>query len=85
MGAWIYVFDHARFAVTDAKGQFKIENVPPGKYRLVVRQPDGGLFAEHEVEIAAENTVQHDVEFSECDLNIDPGVRREATNANPQP
>jgi plastocyanin len=34
MSAWVYVFDHPYFAVTDAKGRFTIKDVPPGKYTL---------------------------------------------------
>jgi plastocyanin len=36
MFAYVSVFDHPYFAVTDEKGSFKIENVPPGKYTLEV-------------------------------------------------
>jgi hypothetical protein len=32
--AWIYVSDHPYATVTDANGEFLIENVPPGRYRL---------------------------------------------------
>jgi plastocyanin len=34
MFAWVSVFDHPYFAVTDKDGSFKIANVPPGKYKL---------------------------------------------------
>ncbi len=34
MEAWIYPVQNPYFAVTDAKGNFKIEGVPPGKYRV---------------------------------------------------
>jgi plastocyanin len=34
MSAWVHVFDHPYFAVTDAKGRFTIKDVPPGKYTL---------------------------------------------------
>jgi hypothetical protein len=40
MLAWIYVFDHALFAVTDETGRFRIENVPIGTYTMQSRQPD---------------------------------------------
>jgi plastocyanin len=40
MRGWIYVFDHAAFGITDAQGKFTIRAVPPGRYRLVIRQPD---------------------------------------------
>ena len=32
----VWSFDHPYFAVTDAKGEFAIENAPPGTWRLVV-------------------------------------------------
>lgn len=38
MGAWIVVTDGPYVAVTDEKGNFKIENVPPGSYTLEVWQ-----------------------------------------------
>jgi len=34
MNAWVRVFDHPYFAVTDADGKFEIKNAPAGKYRL---------------------------------------------------
>jgi hypothetical protein len=36
MGAYVHVFEHPWFAVTDAKGAFTIKDVPPGSYRLQV-------------------------------------------------
>ncbi|HEX7942138.1 MAG TPA: carboxypeptidase regulatory-like domain-containing protein [Gemmatimonadaceae bacterium] len=35
MSAFILVFSHPFFAVTDATGRYRIENVPPGTYTLV--------------------------------------------------
>ncbi len=34
MFAWVSVFDHPYFAVSDKDGRFTIKNVPPGKYTL---------------------------------------------------
>jgi plastocyanin len=34
MRGFVFVTDAARYAVTDAEGNFKIEGVPPGKYKL---------------------------------------------------
>ena len=42
MCGWIYVFEHSHFAVTDARGEFRIPGVPPGEYRLHIVQPDPG-------------------------------------------
>ncbi|MGE3959144.1 MAG: carboxypeptidase regulatory-like domain-containing protein [Vicinamibacterales bacterium] len=35
MSAFILVFSHPFFAVTDASGRYRIDNVPPGSYTLV--------------------------------------------------
>ena len=35
MNGWVLSLDHGYFAVTDADGNFKIDGVPPGKYKLV--------------------------------------------------
>lgn len=36
MGAWLVVADHPYYAVTDEKGAFRLTDVPPGDYELVV-------------------------------------------------
>ena len=51
MAAWVYVFDHDDFAVTDADGRFRIPDVPPGSYRVSVRQPGGRLAREMSVDV----------------------------------
>lgn len=38
MKSYISVFDHPYFAVTDDTGYYKIDNIPPGKYEVVVWQ-----------------------------------------------
>ena len=35
MKTWIGVFDHPFFATTDDSGYYKIENIPPGDYRVI--------------------------------------------------
>jgi plastocyanin len=54
MNAFILVFSHPFFAVTDAEGRYRIDNVPPGAYGVIawnegvssdaqtVMVPDGG-------------------------------------------
>jgi len=36
MKAWIRVFDHPYFAVTDADGKFEIKNAPAGDFHMVI-------------------------------------------------
>ncbi len=50
--AWILVFDHPYFAVTERSGTFAIDNVPPGTYRVKAWHPQLGI-AEQSVTIAA--------------------------------
>lgn len=42
MSAWIVVRDNPYFAVTDSKGRYKIDDIPPGQYRLVVWHETAG-------------------------------------------
>jgi len=53
MKAWIFVVPHPWFAVTDAKGRFKLENVPPGRWKLLLRHPQTGKQERHEIEVRA--------------------------------
>ena len=55
MNAFVLVFSHPFFAMTDDEGRYRIENVPPGTYNLIawnegtasepksVTVPDGGI------------------------------------------
>jgi len=42
MKAWVRVFDHPYYAVTDKDGNFEIKDAPAGKYNLVVWHGSGG-------------------------------------------
>ena len=54
MNAFILVFGHPFFAITDTDGRYRIENIPPGSYSVkawnegtfsepkTVTVPDGG-------------------------------------------
>jgi protocatechuate 3,4-dioxygenase beta subunit len=35
MNAFILVFNHRFFSVTDADGRYRIDNVPPGTYNVI--------------------------------------------------
>jgi plastocyanin len=70
MVAWIYAFDHPHFAVTDAAGRFRIENVPPGRHRLAIRHPGGGLKRDLALEVVADQTTREDVRFTSSDLSV---------------
>jgi len=50
MFAWASVFDHPYFAVSDKDGNFKIENVPPGKYTIKAAHRKAGT-ATQEIEV----------------------------------
>ena len=55
MNAYILVFSHPFFAMTDSQGRYRIENVPPGTYGVIawnegtpsetrpITVPDGGI------------------------------------------
>lgn len=42
MRGWIRVYDHPYFAVTNANGEFTIENAPVGNFRLKIWHGSGG-------------------------------------------
>jgi plastocyanin len=76
MSAWIYVFDHPYFAVTDEQGKFEIRDVPPGTYKLVVRQPDGGLSYEQDVTVTADEPADISLRFTADDLKLPRPVQK---------
>jgi len=61
MKAYFFVMDHPYFAVTDAKGQFKIEGLPAGEYTLAAWHEE---FGDQEVKITVAATGSSKVDFS---------------------
>jgi plastocyanin len=51
MFAWVSVFDHPYFSVSDKDGKFTIKNVPPGKYTIEANHRKLGAQTQ-EVEVA---------------------------------
>ena len=51
---WIAVFESPYFAVTDARGTFRLDSVPPGKYHLVAWHERGTKQVEQEVQVRAD-------------------------------
>jgi plastocyanin len=68
MAAWVYVFAHDQFAVTNADGTFRIAGVPAGRHRLAVRQPSGGLSRDLTVDVRASETVHVNLRFTSEDM-----------------
>jgi plastocyanin len=67
MRAWVFVVPHPWFAVTDAKGKFYVEKVPPGKYTLWLRHPDTGHQQRRPLEVKAGKTTQLNIEWKKID------------------
>lgn len=68
MCGWIYTFEHPYHAVTDADGRFELPELPVGKQRLAIRQPDGNLRRDVTVEIVTGKATSLDVEFRPADI-----------------
>jgi hypothetical protein len=59
---WLFAFDHPYFATTAADGSFTIDDVPPGRYTLVVWHERGEI-ERRDVTVAAGRDVTEDVEL----------------------
>ncbi len=70
MTAWLYVFDHPYFTVTDSQGRFRLDGVPTGSHRLIVQQPAGGLVREVGTRIDAGNPTRVEISFDTVDLRL---------------
>jgi len=63
MQNWLYVVKNPYFAISDEKGQFVIENIPPGHYTLRAWHPVLGL-QEQEVHVLPGKALGTDFAFS---------------------
>jgi plastocyanin len=64
MRGWIYVFDHPFFQLTGPDGRYRLEHVPPGKYRLVMVHPAGQLRWSEAIEVKAGEVTRKDIQVS---------------------
>jgi len=64
MRAWVYISRHPWFAVSGAEGKFKIDQIPPGKYTLLLHHPDTNLRERKAVEVRSDHTLEVTVEWS---------------------
>lgn len=71
MRAWVFVFDHSHFAVTDARGGYRIDDLAPGDFRLEIQQPDVGLKVTKEIKLTAGDKKELNLEFRQQDLKLD--------------
>ena len=60
--AWIRVFDHPYFAVTNRDGIFTIDSVPPGEYTLKMWEPRLGV-RERKVHVDSAKDSKLDISF----------------------
>jgi plastocyanin len=67
MRSWVFVFDHPWFQVTGADGTFRLNDVPPGEYRLEVAHPAGDLNTSRTITVKADESVAIDVTLSPDD------------------
>ena len=65
MKAWIIVTEHPYYALTDADGQFRLENVPEGSYRIKAWHEELGKHPVQEVVVTTNQDAQVDFEFSQ--------------------
>ena len=61
MESWAMAVNNPYYAVTDDKGAFKIENVPPGTYQMVVWHPQSGPGVTRTITIAPDRTTTEQV------------------------
>jgi plastocyanin len=68
MRAWVYVFDHPWFQLTQKDGRFRLEHVPAGEYTIGVVHPAGKLRRSRRIEVKANETTSLEISLSPDDL-----------------
>ena len=61
MESWAMAVNNPYYAVTDDEGSFKIENVPPGTYQMVVWHPQSGPGMTRTITVAPGGTTTEQV------------------------
>lgn len=84
MRAWIYIFDHPYYALTQSDGKFELPAIPAGKYTLRMAHPAGKLKWEKEVTIVAGAATKLTIEVSPNDL-VSDAKRPTRKPATPNP
>ena len=64
MKAWIIVTDHPYYALTNADGQFRLENAPEGSYRIKAWHEELGTLPVQKVVVTTNQDAKVDFEFS---------------------
>ena len=72
MRAWVYVFKHTCFDLTEEDGRYKLEKIPPGKYVLKMVHPAGKLIWSKPIEMKAGKTMALDIRVSPDNLQKEP-------------
>lgn len=62
MESWVYLARSPYYAVTAADGRFRIENVPPGNYKVTATHPTLGT-EKFQITVGSGQTVERDVRF----------------------
>jgi hypothetical protein len=61
MESWAMAVNNPYYAVTDDQGAFRIENVPPGTYQMVVWHPQSGPGVTRRITITPDGTTREQV------------------------
>jgi plastocyanin len=67
MRAWVFVFDHPFYQVTQGDGRFRLEGIPPGEYELEMVHPASGLGWRKRIAIESGQMLHVDIPVSPDD------------------